>query len=94
MKDNPPLVPCTVQGQRSNLAEREIPFSAEDVTTCIPQKDLETESFGHHDSKEPLETANIPNSVFVLSNSQKMTKGPLRDDQHSTIKVHQFLIKN
>lgn len=92
MKDNPPLVPCTVQGQGSNPAGREIPFSAEDVTPCIPQKDLETESsLGHHDSKESLETACVPNSVFVLSDSQEKAKSPLRDSQHSMIKAHQFL---
>lgn len=77
MKDHPPLVPCTVQGQRSNLAEREIPFSPEDVSICIPQKDLQTESsFGHQGIKESLGTARIPNSVFVLSNSHKKAKGP------------------
>lgn len=87
-----PLVPCSVQGQRSNLAKREIPFSPEDGSICIPQKDLESESsFEHQDIKKSLEAAHIPHSVFVLSDSQKKAKGPFRDEQCSIIKAHQFL---
>lgn len=92
MKVNPPLVPCNVQGQRPNLAKREIPFSPEGGSICIPQKDLETEfSLEHQDIKKSLETAHISNLVFVSSNSQEKAKGPFRDDQWSIIKAHEFL---